>query len=358
MMADFGAPLPIPEIPNAILGAQTITFNAASMSAAMMFQVPRSGILKKVLVRTGTVTVADDLLIRLETVDPSTGFPTGNLYAANATASVALVDTDDNSFFWIPINGSSGISVTKGDIVAMRINNDYVNGNMVVVYAIGNVILNDFPYCATYASGAWTKQKFVPALTLEYDTGIIAAIGCYPCCYPASAQGFSASTNPNTRGNRIKLPFRARALGFWITVDVDGDCSAILFDSDGVTALETVALSPTIRASTAYGVRFVQFSTPRILEKDTFYRFVLKATTATQITMYAIEVADDGALSGLSPFPLGVNDHATTCNGTPNTELSWTQTTTRQFELGLMIDQIDIGGGGGPIVGSSIVRRA
>jgi len=327
--------------------ASPALLNGSGKATAWIFKMPKTGTLKKICFYTGTVTVADDLAFRIETVDTATGDPTGTLYDANATGSQALVNTDDNKGFWVPINGTTGISVTKDDLVAVKCTISYVDGNLNVVRTVTNYAYNAFPYVSDYLTGAWAKvYNGPPCISLEYDTGIVPIIGCLPAAYSTYTSVNSGST-PNYMGNRFQFPFSVRVVGFCFQLSSAAfyETEVKLYDSDGSTCLDTVTIDPDVRMNGMSVIGVFYFPTSHILLANTYYRIIVKPTTANLSYYPHFTVTDDGSYLGLDAAELGSNMHWTECTGAPANEASWTQITNKRMYISLIIDAIDIGGG-------------
>lgn len=338
----IGAEISIPSLRN-YGGNNVAILDAADESLAFIIKIPKTGTLKKVCLQTSTVTTGDVVNVRIETVDASTGDPTGTLYDANGTGTVDVAATDDNKGLWVAINTTNGISVTKNNIVAIRFSLDFVDGNIQFARNCPGVnIVSSFPYADHYAGSAWTKYTGVN-VGLEYDTGIIHVYGIGSAYVLSSA--FNSGSAANQVGNRIRLPYGARAVGAWLSLGVSADLDVIFYDSDGITALETITIDKDVIKSSSDWVYVVPFATARTLTKDAYYRIVAKPSSATNLSIGIMDVFDDGANKGIDQLELGQNCHYTTCSGTPDEEADWTQTTTRRAMFGLIIDQIEVGGG-------------
>jgi hypothetical protein len=341
------------------------TLDADGEFISFVIKFPKTGTLKKIGIRTSVVTTADTITARIETVSADDGLPTGTLYVANAIGSQE--SPASNTVYWIPINGSTGISVTKGDIVAIRISLDYVDGNMTLWTSVANIFPTtacNFPYITTYLGGTAAKVAASACLSvgLEYSDGITPLPGAM-LINTASASTFANSSNPNYRGIKIVMPFTARCVGAWVYADNDADSNLILYGSDGATAMQTLAfLDPDIRGGTSNAMQRHLFETPQTLNKDSTYRLVIQPTTTSNVSISTITFQDDSPYYGVDQLPLGQNVVLTTANGAPANEASWTNDLNKRPIMGLILDAVDIPAGGagglaGPVIGSPVVRR-
>lgn len=344
------------------VGMQTgSTLDAVGEYVAFIIKIPKTGTLKKIGFHTGTVTTADTINVRIETVSDSDGLPTGTLYDASGTGSQESPSAQ--TAYWVAINGSSGISVTKGDIVAIKFILDYVDGSLQIWHTVSYVNVTNhasFPYVVTYLGGASSKvTSMALSLALEYDGEIVPMPNAI---LPASssADTFASNSNPNHRGLSITPPFACRAVGVWAYLDIDAAADLVLFGSDGATALQTISLpDPDIRGSTSAAPQYYLFTTAQNLVKGSKYRIVLRPSTTSNVSGQYNSFTDDGSLKAIDQMPLGQNAVYTTCNGTPANEASWTDDATKRSCMGLLIDAVDIPSGGlaNSILGSNIVRK-
>lgn len=343
-LTDIGGVVYVPEIRTTT--ESNVTLDASDEKAAAVIRIPQTGTLKKICFGTATVTTGDTVNIRIETVDAASGEPTGSLYDANGTGSQAVGNSDDNTLFWVQINGSSGISVTAGDIVAIVVAIDYVDGSLQLRIASTYV----FPYGLTYTTGAWAKgSTFMLEVALEYSTGVVN-IYAYPP-FTITSPSIDNATTPTIVGNRFTLPMGVRVVALWARVDLDGDANIVLYGSDGYTELASVSLDKDVRGNTTVGV-FVINITPTELLANTYYRVAIRPTSTTNLSPMYITVADDGAVKGIDALPFGQNIVLTTSDDNiPDAEGDWTQSNVSRCMCGIVIDQIDLGAGAGGIMG-------
>jgi hypothetical protein len=317
--------------------------DAEGEKVAMVFQVPKSGTLKSVACRL-TKTTTDTISYRLETVDASTGVPTGTLYAANASGSVSV---NASGVWWFALNGSTGVSVTAGDIVAIVLAQGSVPGSHAVyTYDYGLYRASGaFPYALLY-TGSWSKSVGA-FLALEYSDSIVTPWGVTPMHSAHSTTTFKLSGSPNTIGNKLRFPFGARVVGVAVYADLDYVSEIKLYGSDGVTVLGTITTDPDLRGSASAAICYYQFSSPITILADTWYRVVLESTDDTgNISIGHLTMSTIGAYDGLSLLPHGADCIWTACVSDPEAEEDWTQTANKRVAISLILDQIDISAGG------------
>lgn len=334
-------------------GYVTSTIDADGEKIAFIFHLPRSGTLKSIGARLNKTTT-DTLTYRLETVDAATGAPTGTLYVADASGSVSV---DAAGVWWFALNSSTGVSVTDGDMVAFVLTQGSVPGNHAIYVSDSGFYRagGSFPYYTQYMSAAWSKYPGV-MIALEYSDAIATPIGAVPLNTAHTTAAYKTSTNPNIRGNLVRLPFGARLSGLCGFVDADYPCELKVYGSDGATVLATVSLDPDIRGLTSASAFIVKLSSPVTLVANTWYRVALKATdNGGNIALGYVDMATIGSYDGLDLLPLGTDCIYTACNGDPDEEADWSQTDERRASISLVIDQIDIPAGGGACASIAVI---
>lgn len=308
-----------------------------------VIQIPKTGNISKIGFRTVAVTVSDAIKVSLQTVDETTGRPTGTLIHADAYGIQASVST--NTTYWVSLQNPVAVTKSNTPIAIVVEFNSYVSGNLRIISAIRGFPSADirFPYAFQFLGSAWTFLDDSPNLGLEYDDGEIKPMVLAFPAIATSTISWDTNNNPDRIGLRVSVPYNCRVSGIFALIDLDGDADIEIYDSDGITVSETISLDKDIRSSATNGVFFIYLVTPIELTKDTFYRVIVHPTTGTNIVIYYLDVTNDGAVEAMNAIDGGVNMHYTTCDGSPSAEGDWTQTATRRPLIGLMIDQLDDG---------------
>jgi hypothetical protein len=337
----------------------SLLIDAASESVAFVMPTPKAGDISHVGFRTGTVTTGATLDIRAETVDPTTGDPTGTLVAVGASATQVVGAADDNTWFTVAL--TTAPTVTKGPLIAVVVANPSTSfGNMSIAVNDASPLKNAFPYTTWFAGGSWTKNERPPLCSLEYSDGSYEPIpGVYPFSALAS-EAFNSASTPDERGIIFQVPWKMRVTGFWLDGTLRTAASIVkLYDSDG----STVLLSRTIDEDQMYQVsnsphRFL-FDTgnspthTEVLDINTNYRLTLTPTTTTSVNL--------GTFSTDTVAIMDTFDGAREVHATERTDAgAWTETTTKRYFIGVIPDQLDDGAGGGggltaPAIGGNIV---
>lgn len=302
-------------------------------------QIPVTGTITKIGFATGTVTVGNSMTCRLETVDATTGDPTGTAYGGMTQGTVAIADGDDN--VWKLCTLAVGASAVQGDLVAVVIGFDtWVAGNL-NIQRIANTTLAVMgtSYSDLFTAGAWGKSSGWPAMTLDYGGTYYPVAGFFPT-YTLTAATYNSGASNDEGGNIITLPFKCRVAGVWFYGGVVGGLTAKLYDTDGSTVLASTVVDKDQQTATTNGYHVVRFTSGITLNAAGAYRATILAAGASSEVMYNIDV-DTAAAMGAHLG--GSNIHFTTRDGGG----SWTQTTTRRAMMGLLIDQVDDGASAG-----------
>jgi len=339
--------LVIPEAPlimnsNPNRSTTQMLIDAAGEKAGWVLRAPKTGNIRKVGFGLYTVTTGATVDVRIETVDTSTGFPTGTLWGTNTNASQVILDTDDFKWFTTQLTGDA--AVTRNDLIAVVIVNPQTSyGTMII--PIFSDEESQFPYSVWYQT-SWGKYNG-PIMALEYSDGSYEGIpGIWPM-KAASTVTFNSGSATKLRGLRFKLPFPARITGVeFHTLAVAGaDFTVQLYGSDGSTLLGSVAQDGDLNrnGSSAFPSRLL-FDSPVEVAKDVYYRIVIKPTTGTNVTIYDYDV-ETAAIMDAAPG--GQNFHYTSANtATPAGESDWTNTLTKRPFLNIIIDGLPDGSGG------------
>jgi hypothetical protein len=190
-------------IPEPYLGANSnpnrsttqMLIDAAGEKAGWVLRAPKTGNIRKVGFGLYTVTTGATMDVRIETVDMSTGFPTGTLWGTNTNASQVILDTDD--YKWFTTQLTSDAAVTRNDLIAVVIVNPQTSyGNMIIpVFSDDS---RQLPYSAWYQA-AWSRLGG-PIMALEYSDGSYESI---PGIWPIKATNtvtFNSGSTTKLRG--------------------------------------------------------------------------------------------------------------------------------------------------------------
>jgi hypothetical protein len=297
---------------------------------AFNFQPPKEGIINGINWQTGTVVGSPTIDIRLETV--GSGGPSGTLFGANtnvitgtltsntsveSTLTSGATVTPDN-FLWLVWAHNSGTSVQIA--LASLVSQMQVNYPLISTGGLYSRIAGRLPYAALrYSDG--TYWPIAPG-------GVAYGVGSTTIQYSTGEEGL-----------RFRLLHTARIPGFWSTHDPDVNITYSLYaDSTAPngTPIRRLTVSSNQFFERSAVVSQYNFSSPVVLEKDTWYRLVGAPSgppgtrfniTTVPVAAYATAIATDHML--------------TRSSGT-----SWINTPTILPQIGVVIDGLDDGTGG------------
>jgi len=330
-------------------GLAGIVLDADGEKTGMVFDIPKTGTLCKIGILNATITSADVLKVSLQTVDASSGQPSGILYDANAygTYTPALAGGVD----WVGLNGGSGVSVTAGDLVAVVIEfNSYVSGNMQLRASVTNAgNYTGRPYGFSYLGSTWAflGAKY-PDFGIEYATGeMVYAPLLMPAVY-AGATAFNSTSDPNIRALKFELSYNCRISHLFVVTELDANATIVLYGPDGVTPLISTVLDTDVRGNAASGFFLITLAAPILLNANAAYRLALVATESTpNINIYTLRVSPDGLYNPMDALEFGQKFIYSSCNGAPDSLDDWTDDNTYRPLFGVIVDQIEMGGASG-----------
>ena len=337
-------------VPNPITNVDGIvgtTLDATGERCGQVLMISKTGNIRNVWIRTGSVTNGDDLKISLQGVN-SSGLPDGTIKGTgNAGYVVATINDSDDNIWAGPFQLGVDVAVTQGETISLVVEwSSYTDGSLVIPLA--SPFLDKYNCYQvtdlTATPGTWRKATTShQCIALEYDDGTYM-VGNIGAIY--SRRGtVNVNTTPDEYGNLFQMPFPCRAIGFWIYADPDYDAVLTLYDaSSNILANATIEADYRYATSESYFEVFFD-SDPAAnvtLAKDTDYRMVVASTSSKNISFKDLSVPEAAAMK--------VMDLGTSCYMTYRTDGgTWTESTTRRVCMGLILDQLDngVGSGGG-----------
>ena len=323
----------------------TTVLDAADEKLAWVFLAPKTGLIRKIGFRTGTVTTGATVDVRLEGVTMSTGEPSGVLAGTTTNASQVIASADDN--VWFTTQLTSDASVTAGQALAIVIVNPS-GGFMQIASGFGATYTNQFPYSVAYLSGAWGAKGNGSLLSfyIEYHDGTTCSIGNAPLQSHGSVT-FNTGSAADERALYFSVPFPCKVAGADIMVPSwAGNGDIYLYDSDGTTVLSQVTgIDKDLSRAGTVGLLRVIFDTPATIAANTNYRLALKPTSGSNVGWYEYTFSSTtymAAVDGGTAFHLSTQADAS----------GWSQTTTTRPSVALLISALDDGATGGVIVRS------
>lgn len=326
-----------PPISNGEFGFNFITLDAAGEKSEAVFPVPHDGSITHVSFRTGTVTTAQTLRVSLQTLDAA-GNASGTYYGGSTQGTQAAPAANT----WYRVALGTAATGVEGNRVAQVVEWDGTAGSLnIASYLSPAAFAPQNTYIGEFTTGAWVKTRTrMAACAVDY------AGTYYPhFTFPATTVGAEAwndTNNPDERGNRFSLPFKARAVGVWFQGQIlaGGTGTISLYGATTETAALDIA---TLASASDYHTNYVMFDNPVSLEANTVYRMTLKSTHASNFVGVMVTTVASNAL--LDAHEGGLNMYYTTQNNGGG----FTDTTTKCCVMGLILDQLsdDVGGAGG-----------
>lgn len=331
-----------------------MALDATTDRCALVFKVP-SGVttISTVAFSVGTVTGASGnavLDVRLETVDATTGDPSGTLWATNTNGTATVNFNDDNKTFIVTLTASA--SVTPGQDIAIVINpTSFTTVSSVVIGATGS---GDFTMYSTYSvtnnGGAGYAKN---------NTNIMCAgIGNGSTYYPivgappvglVTTTTFNSGSSPSKRALKFQLPFPVRVVGCYIEMDFDNDLEIKLYSSNGSTELATTGtLDSSMDTVTSPSIYYFYFTSTANLSANTNY-YLSVEPGASSISVYHWSVTTPAANDLLDASLGGKNFILSTNSG------SWSDDDVSQPLMGILVDAFDDGSGPINIHNSQII---
>lgn len=336
-------PIGIPGLAFTTGGTPTITtevtLDAAGEYIAYVFSAKEAMTISHVGFRAGTAAGSPTIEVRIETVDTSTGLPSGTLWAANTNGTTGTVSSNTTVLQSL----TASASVAAGQIFCVKI--AYASGTSQQIQRINNysTIFNpSVPYKVTN-TGTPTKG------TLGNTDGGMIAVGSsatafylLPGMVPINSYsgGTFNNTNSAKRGLRFTPAFNCRAIGIrWYEAASVGDCNIVIYDDAG-TELSSSSTAFDGDIVSGSSVLHLYFDNPVTLAAGSTYRAVIEPSSATNVNVGTFTLA---SANYRSAFPGGATGHYTTF-----ASAVWTDTATDTLPLlDVIIDQVDNGAGSG-----------
>lgn len=330
---------------------QTImTFDAAGDRLALITRIPKTGTLTAIEFRTGTVsTTGATFQIQVEGVD-GTGLPDGVAKYTNANGTVVVATSDDGVWKSVSLNSGTGVSVTKGDLVAIVLSVSSGTPNTVIVQG-GNVssmtTLGTFPYMAQDTAGSWAKFAS-SALACPFVLSYGGTYELTPGANPTHSQALSSIGNGAERGLRFNFPVPVRAYGmraFLGNIAAGADFRAVLYN-DTPTLLTEVNSGADIDGDVAVSTtndgwyEFI-FPSAQSLSANTTYHATIYQKTANSVSLLENSFSSNAYMNA---YHSGTAMYLSTRSGGTG---AFTTTNTTMPMIQLLVDGFDDGLGGG-----------
>jgi len=308
--------------------------DASGEAVGFTLVAPKAGTISKIGFRTGTVTTGQSLDIRIETVG-SDMFPSGTLWAANTNGNQAILDTDDNKWFWVTL--TAGAVVAQGQQFCVAIRWVSTVGNLNIAYTSSSTATaGGVPFAASYTT-SWAFTAAIPNIAVEYSSPTSRPfLGTLPVLAHNSIT-FNNGSSPDEIGIIFQYPVPCKIIGAIAKINEVVTTFAVkLYDSDGSTVLESVTNIDAESNQASSGQVVILFDTQPIINANMNYRLTLLPETAASITTKELEVDTASTMEALDG---GANIYRTDRTDAG----AWSQTTTKRPLLTPLISAIDSG---------------
>lgn len=337
-----------------------ITFDASGDKIALIHRVPKTGTLTAIEFLTGTVsTTGATMRAAVEGVG-TTGHPSGTVKYTSAEGTVVVATSDDNVWKSVPINGGTGVTVTRGDLVATVIDVSSGTPNTIAlsVGASTSMALGNFPYVTANTTGSYAKKTDSLGLGVVWNYG-----GTYEYFHGANAAISTAVTNVGNGNERalrfqVAAPIRIYGIGAMLGNAAAGaDFRVRLYDStptlitNGELEVGANIDGDTFPSTTMDG--YCEFILPASIElaANTTYYASIYQRTANNLGLFQVGVTSSAYLAAM---PGGAQFYLGTRSGGAGT---FTDTQTVVPLMYLLVDGIHDGSGSGAVIAGTPMRR-
>lgn len=323
----------------------TGTLSASGHYVSYVFCARESMTLSHVAFRTITVANSPTVEVRIETVDTTTGLPTGTLWATNTNVTSGVLSSNTNVIAAL----TASATITKGQIFCVKFLWGAVATSTLQIgnNSATNLFGSALPY-QVINTGSVTKGGLgtnMPNIALGNSaTTFYYVPGCFPIT--TNANGAFNNTNSAKRGIKFTVPFKCRVIGIrWYNANSVGDFNAVLYDNQGTPA--ELGSSSTFyegdATAAANGVVSAYFDNAVTMNAGDTGRAVIEPTTATNVTVgtFTLHSADF-----YGSWPGGA-----TATYTTFATATWTDSTTQLPFMDILIDQLDDGASVSGVVG-------
>jgi hypothetical protein len=327
--------------------SSTHVLDAANEVLAVVFQASAAGDIDRVKMYISAIGGTGGTYdVRIETVDATTGEPTGTLFGTNTNLSAAYTTTGIKT-----VTLTAAATVAAGDNFAVVIKAVTADGTNKATFVCGIGPCDArHPYFLTGTTAAYVKSLLLPSvITPLYDDDTTVA-GTFPLAGDIDNESWdSTSTSNQDRGNAFTFPMAVRVMGFRLCggpVEDGANFTVSVYNSAG-TAQQTRTYDEDImsgRTSGDEGLIVGYFDTPYTVPANTKFYIAMRPTAAADVRMqkYTFMSATDRA----NVFPIGNGATRNNTSGIFNIE-----STDVVYPIFPIIDQVEIGeGGAGTII--------
>jgi hypothetical protein len=326
-------------------GATTYAMAALNTGWCARFTAPDTRDVWSVWVNWSTVTAPGTVQVRIETIDTTSGKPTGTLYDANAVLS------------FTPAAGWQQLTFASHPTTGLVAGNEYA---VVLLTTAGgtaqtlrsSIPSGPYPTLTLTAADGTTRANFAevgnttPVITFGLSDGLEEA---FACC-PYAAQSTSNIFGTNAAGLKFTVPagaiFSAAGIEFsnvTRTGTPAGDLRLRIFNSSDATVSGTT-VSVSRNSLTGVNTRRLRVHFPAVVSLSAgTYRVVLDSASSANSSNCWKVTASQARIAGNAPSGFVLTTTADVTAGPP---VTWTDTATDVPPLGLILDDVTTAAGG------------
>lgn len=318
---------------NAALAVVNTQLNTAGHYIAVVMQAPVTDTLTKIGFMTGTVN-ANTLDVRVETVDSATGRPSGTLWAANTNFVQTVIATDDAK--WFEVTLTAGASLNKGDLFAIVLK--IGSSTSLQIAGLSSLIVPWMPGSWRNTGTPTVLGSVLHSISIYYSgAGYIPHTGICPV-KTVDAFTFNNTSTPDVRGIKFTPAFRCKTDSVWCVADLDGDVTAKLYDTDGVTVLASTSFGQNLAGQAGPSRNVGMWNTEATLNANSTYYLGFEPSSASNVSLYSINFhSADIKKNYVDSSIVAVSAKDPTGTG------SWTAVDTAFIPCGIGISAIDDG---------------
>lgn len=314
---------------NVSLAWTNVTINANNI-AGNVFQATRAGSLTKVGFYVVSCSANATVDVRVETVGAD-GNPTGTL--VGATTNVNFNITTSMTNVWQEVTLTLPATITRGQMLAVVISNTVSPGTFIIGAPGTSAGQWQLPYSDLFTA-SWAKGASPYSMGVMVDGTWMRVPGMFPV-NGLGITGYGSTTNPDERGIKITLPFKARALGVWASdyaVGSSSDFAWKVYDDTGA-ALINKTWDPDHRSNlNSNGRNTFYFDSPLTIEANRAYRITKLPSTTNQVGFQFMNVSNAALMSAINMGFSSISTQRVDAG-------AWTDTATQILLMGLIIDQ-------------------
>ena len=281
------------------------TLDATTDRTAVIFTAPKTGNISAIGYTVRTVTSSQSVDARIETVDGTTGFPSGTLIDSPTNSAYSSQSPVAASTYYEP-SLTAAQAVTKGNTYAVVFQFTSTAGTIqMLVMDQGNAGLN-LPYGAFNSTGSYAKVTArAVSVVLKYDDGNYYSVGLPP---PVGVTGtvskaYNSGSSPDEYGIRFTPTVTMTVNGWWggFYMANGGTADVVLYDSDQTTVITKTSLDGDNNGqATTNGYTRGFFESDATLTAGLTYYLVLKPTNTTNVTLMHLTFPNTGIMAMLS----------------------------------------------------------